>query len=342
MRRLCVLSLVVLGSFSGWAALAWACTPQASIHVNPTDGRAGDSVAVTGEGFTANTAVQFRWDSSSGPLLATANTAKDGTVALNVTVPDAGPGVYYLQATAHTPDGYTATPSRAFRLLAPAAPEPANTGSAPMINNAVSAPTAAPSTKPTAKAPTHAPAHGRTSPVRHTQPAPSKRTTASHSGGSLRRQDAATGSAVGSGTRARTSAPTSPSVDGGSSGQAVFTDSLPPASHGAATPAKPGANGWPAFNPQHVPSLIGPAAVHAGGSSAVNGFGQRAYPTRRATGSEPGPQLAIGAAVLGLGLVLLFGGFAVAEVRRRRVPGALRDVTMGDGEAHLEPDRLTT
>jgi hypothetical protein len=39
-----------------------------------------------------------------------------------------------------------------------------------------------------------------------------------------------------------------------------------------------------------------------------------------ADASGQGPQLAIGAGLLGLGLVALLGAFAVAETRRRRAP----------------------
>ena len=117
-RRFMVTAFVgALGVVASFAALAWACTPQAYIEVPSASGPAGTSVTVTGRGFVA-APVEITW--SGGGVLGAA-TGPD--FAVTVQIPAAAPGVYYISATARdTASGVIGHATRAFEVLAPPAP----------------------------------------------------------------------------------------------------------------------------------------------------------------------------------------------------------------------------
>lgn len=100
----------------GATAVAWACTPQAIIYLDPSSsGQAGSTITVTGKAFIPGS-VEVRM--GSGRPLATA-TGPDFSVP--VRIPAAKPGVYYVKAVAYRPDGTIAgEASRALRVKAPA------------------------------------------------------------------------------------------------------------------------------------------------------------------------------------------------------------------------------
>lgn len=100
----------------GATAVAWACTPQAIIYLDPSSsGQAGSTITVTGKAFIPGS-VEVRM--GSGRPLATA-TGPDFSVS--VRIPAAKPGVYYVKAVAYRPDGTIAgEASRALRVKAPA------------------------------------------------------------------------------------------------------------------------------------------------------------------------------------------------------------------------------
>lgn len=317
MRRNCIVLLGAMGVLAATAALAWACTPQSFINLNPTSARSGDTVTVTGKGFISGP-VEIHWNGTNGPLL---TTATGPSFTVNVTIPSTGPGTYYVQGVARTGDGaIIGNAVRALQVQAAPAASPSPKTSAPATNNAAAAP--APSSKPTATAPTRTHAQGQKSPVSHARPVASNhpsisRSSASHSD--------------------HAPAPSTPAIAKGKSGQAVFADSLPPVPSAAKSATSLG--GWHPFNQSHIPSLVGgPAAGHATTGNPRSGLSGGIHPTGKAITGGSGSQLAIGAGVLGLGLVLLFGGFAIAEVRRRRVPAGLGSVTTRDGDDR-EADR---
>lgn len=90
---LCLAATGVVG-----ANLAWACTPSASVAVDPGRGSAGEPTTFRGSGFP-DRPVELRWDSASGPLLATAT---GPSFSVSVTVPRVAPGIYTILAVPRT------------------------------------------------------------------------------------------------------------------------------------------------------------------------------------------------------------------------------------------------
>jgi len=91
------------------ASVAWACTAGGYVTVNPTSGVAGATVNVSGSGFMAPSQeaevgpVQIRWNSTSGPLLATAG---GPSFSIDVVIPEkASPRTYYIVGVQRATDG---------------------------------------------------------------------------------------------------------------------------------------------------------------------------------------------------------------------------------------------
>lgn len=90
---------LVLGAIS----YAWACTPSAATTLSAPSGAAEERVTMNGTAFHKGVPVEIRWNSVSGPVLATA-TGPD--FSLPVTIPaDAKPDAYYLFAVQHDDRG---------------------------------------------------------------------------------------------------------------------------------------------------------------------------------------------------------------------------------------------
>lgn len=97
-RRPLLVLFWALAIVIGGATLAWACSPQAGFELQPAAGAPLAEFTAEGYGFTPGTPVEVRWDSATGPLLATA-TGPSFSVA--VTVPaDASSEVHYVVAVA--------------------------------------------------------------------------------------------------------------------------------------------------------------------------------------------------------------------------------------------------
>ncbi len=119
---------ILLGSIAAPAvalaavSLAWACVPQGSFNINPNQGAAGSQVAASGSGFESGP-VEIRWESRTGPLLATATGPSFSNVS--VTIPaSAEPGIHYLSAAntgEHADHSATAV---SFEVTGAAAPQP--------------------------------------------------------------------------------------------------------------------------------------------------------------------------------------------------------------------------
>jgi hypothetical protein len=100
----------------GGAALSWACTPQAYITISPNSGAPGSSATVKGEHF-ANAPVQIRWGSASGPVIGDG----DGpSFTEAVAIPNVEEGVYYVVAVVND-GGTTYTPSTTFEVISQSA-----------------------------------------------------------------------------------------------------------------------------------------------------------------------------------------------------------------------------
>lgn len=102
LRRFCLVAWCLLAPLVVAGGVAWACTPQSSIAVEPAVALSGTAVAVEGRSFVSNGPVEIRWNSATGPLLATATGPDFST---DVTIPDVPPGGYALLAVAHDEQG---------------------------------------------------------------------------------------------------------------------------------------------------------------------------------------------------------------------------------------------
>lgn len=129
-------------------AAAFACTQLATLSVTPQAGMSGQTVTAVGNGFragTANPPVEIRWNSSTGPLLATVAPSANGTINFSFVAPAGDPGHYTLIASQMTAAGIPAngTPARAtFALNNPPAASIAGAGGATTVDQqaAINAP----------------------------------------------------------------------------------------------------------------------------------------------------------------------------------------------------------
>lgn len=122
------------------AATAWACTNLASLNISSPSGSPGMKLDISGTAYATKggSDVVVRWDSLSGPVLATVKPDATGTIHGSVTVPaDARPGPHVLLATQDYTDssGKTTaaygTPARAgFTIGAVPAATPASEAAA--------------------------------------------------------------------------------------------------------------------------------------------------------------------------------------------------------------------
>lgn len=109
-------------------AAAWACTSLATLSINPQAGTSGQTVTATGARFSSTASgaspVEIRWNSSTGPLLATVAPSASGTINFSFVAPAGDAGYYTVIASQKTATGapVSGTPARAtFALNSPAA-----------------------------------------------------------------------------------------------------------------------------------------------------------------------------------------------------------------------------
>ncbi len=89
---------------TGWASVAFACSPMPRVYsVTPESAAPGSTVMVEGREIGSTSPVEIRWNGVKGPVIGTA-VAEDGVhgteFATEVTIPQSGPGVYYLMLVA--------------------------------------------------------------------------------------------------------------------------------------------------------------------------------------------------------------------------------------------------
>ncbi|MGI8407780.1 MAG: hypothetical protein ACR2L3_04650 [Actinomycetota bacterium] len=89
-----------LGVLLGLSSLAWACTPLADIRLEVVTAPSGTEVETTGRGFEPSAGpreapVEIRWENHLGALLAT---AEGPEFEVDVAIPEAPPGIYYIVA----------------------------------------------------------------------------------------------------------------------------------------------------------------------------------------------------------------------------------------------------
>ena len=100
-----LVAVPVTAALLAFAAVAFACTPQATITLSPTSGAAGTSVTVTGKSFTEGTAVRVFWGGISGQQVGSATT-KNNAISVTFKVPaDASNGYTIVSANQTGSDG---------------------------------------------------------------------------------------------------------------------------------------------------------------------------------------------------------------------------------------------
>jgi len=150
---------ILLGSIAAPAvvltavSLAWACVPQGSFILNPSEGAAGAQVAASGSGFESGP-VEIRWESRTGPILATATGPSFNNVSITIPA-NAEPGVHYVSAAntgEHATHGATAA-SFEVKGAAPPAEQPGATTPPPSQQPAPSPPAPSPPADPVKQGP---------------------------------------------------------------------------------------------------------------------------------------------------------------------------------------------
>ncbi len=300
-RKVLLAGLAVCAVALTGMSVAWACSPSGSIVANPSSGLAGSVVDISGTGFMSPTEksqdqpvgqVEIRWNTTTGPLLATAP-APDFTQP--VTVPQtASARTYYFVAVQRRSDGAVVRQGAAsFQVKAPQrepAPGPAPVQQPPPAEASAPAPQEAgegsdeTTGTPVAAEPTSATDPGT---VEATQPGRAGRRTAA---------DAASG--VGRSTRSGGAIAAGPPTDPG-----LPTEAAPP------PPPPPAA---PEISPLSVSGDMG--AAWQSSISATRGPSLTAP-----VASRPAGAAGLGLALLAVGSAGLFAGALVGLRSRRRV-----------------------
>ncbi len=321
-RRGGVLCLACAASVLASAAIAWACVPASYLWMEPAFGTPGKAVTVHGEQFEGGS-VEVRWGSETGPLLATAPSAN---FTATIEIPSAADGVYTVLALTRNADGsireWARTPFEVTSSSSAGSWGDGGYGQRPAEAGGWPSPAPRPSPGPTASTPLPSPRGGFTpgsaSPVPQDagrallpQPVSSPRDRAGEPRTSLtvpaqgRRGSKRAAFFAGS---LPVAAPTV--FFAGSLPSAVRADlggfAVAPArtgsavTRGASEGSATGEDLWSGFTDGNAPSLSG------GGNDAID------------LTDANDASLTVGVGLLGLGLVGVFGGLAVAELRRRR------------------------
>jgi outer membrane biosynthesis protein TonB len=347
------MSLVVvamLGVLLVGAALAWACTPQATITLDTSSGPAGTSVTVSAADFIDGP-VEIRWSGASGAVLAT---GQGPAFATTVTIPDAAPGMYYIYGTSTDEEGRrVGNTSRAFQIAGAESPEPSGDSpstdeGAPAASPAPAAPApvaptqVAPAPEAPAEAqtpqPTTAPSDGTAAPesspapedAASPEPAPARPEERDESRGQARSPAEGPASdnpavvVTGGGERVFGGSVGSTTEEPTSAG-AVFTaaGSSEQSERSATTGERPGSGGEGGRADRERSATAGgdrgSESTSSTAASLAPSLSDADVPT-----DGPGSLLAVGVGLLGVGLATMLGGFLVADVRRRRLaPAAL-------------------
>ena len=111
-RRIAGIALLPVTAAVAIPAVAWACSAQSELQVSVNAGAALSTTTVNGVGFAPGP-IQLRWNSLSGPVLATVSGPRFST---RVTIPDAAPNVYYIVAGQSGSDGPVTKGATAFEI----------------------------------------------------------------------------------------------------------------------------------------------------------------------------------------------------------------------------------
>ena len=117
-RRTFAASIAVLGVLVSGAAIAWACTPQASIGIDVSTGNPGTQVQVTGAEFADGGPVQITWN--GGQVLATATGPE---FSVPITIPAAPAETHTIVAVGFEQNGRAVGRARASFTIPGVAPD---------------------------------------------------------------------------------------------------------------------------------------------------------------------------------------------------------------------------
>ncbi len=301
--------------------MAWACSPQATVALTVDAGFDRSASTVRGSAFPSSP-VKIHWGSATGQEI---GSTQGPSFSIPITIPDAQPGVYYIVATTETADGTRFSPSTAFEVLDPNAPNASAGAASPSGQNSAPAPAPA--------ATTQTPPASSSAPARITIPAPAGRQRGAgkhphRSGSTHNGSPRSTPSPVHARTRTApvaakppTGAPT-PSRAANSAGPAAAThrQAAGPTRHPA--PEAPRAGATPSQQSLSFGDLS------RGFSSPSNAPAGPSLAGHAAHAAPAGTPLTAGMILLGTGLMALFGGFLTAGLRRRRSAAG------GDGQPH--------
>lgn len=332
-RRGLIVGLGALGFMLAAFSVAWACTMQAAVYgVSEAQPAPGETITVRGLEYRGNTAVEIRWATQDGPVLATAVTGYEsynaretpdtalnfgvhrGTFSVEVTVPaDATPGEHLIWAIDPEPGALGGV--GAYQVVIPGAPEP---------NAAVSEPELWEESAP-------APVEGEPAPA-PSQPATGEAPVTEIPAAAPAVAAPAPAAPAAVGTEAP--APVAPAPVAPATTPEPATSEPEPASAGTAPVSEP----EPTFAPAtaadwrhthgallHTEPVTEPAAVdshtallHATATPEGSGTAAGELVPQAAETPDAAAGLGAGFALLAVGLVVLFGGAAVAAVVRRR------------------------
>lgn len=288
-RRLWVGIVAVIATAMSAAAVAWACTPTADMTAGPGSGAPGTQVTFTGTGFDRGI-VELRMDSTTSAPLAT---VQGPSFSVTLTVPETSPGYHTFGAVGYNSEGVAVGEASVPFEVTGASAEPAQS--------------VAPTVPQSSGRPATRPATGAVERV-----SPSPRSQAD-------RRSSDRDVAPSAGT---------PAV------AAPGADELPAPAPRTAVPdradaVRSGQGARTARTPDSARPLGGIRRIEPGAQEPARAAApQDLWATSSNAGDEqnatPGGQLAIGAGLLAFGLVALFGGFAVAELRRRRALAGAR------------------
>lgn len=260
------------------AGLAWACTDQANIYLSRSSGPPGTQVTVEGELF-ADSMVEIQWHGTETSSGTLLATAEGSSFSVVVTIPEAPEDTYSIYAVAPHEDGSSAPYGDASRSFVVTSQDP-----------------------PTGEAETSGETAGGTAGRR------SGERTVTASGGRHSRADRKTPAPA-------SREPLAQVTDAG----VVFGDSV--ASQPVTKAGRENRNG----NGSEPRSSIEPASPRFAPDQLWSGFGPgpdaSLLPGAEDAGqlrSDGTSQLALGIWLLGFGLVTISGGFAIADMRRRR------------------------
>ena|GEM_PF-6143488 len=273
----------------GAMGFAWACNPNPWIKLDPEAGISGTQVTVTGD-LLKESRVELTWQSYDGPVLGEATGPK---FSLTITIPEAEDGSYLVLAQAWDAEGnrMDERANAVFTVESEAAPPPPSNEEPPPAGGGE-------------PKPDNPPARGNDNPDRGA------------------RGDRGSRPAAGGAPSGRFSGPSTAVT---TAMGPVFEASLPP-DPGRRVPGRSAAGRL--FGEAPVPAELDSQTATEMWSGLREGRSASVSDPLVDAGSPEArtPMLVAGIILLALGLLGVFGGFLVAEVRRRRAGSEAEDL----------------